>query len=346
MERDYFWNGSAWAKTNEVRFIYDGYLLIQGRDSNNIPKVTCTRGLDFSGSLQGAGGVGGLLARSDTNGTIFYHADSVGNITALMDSSENIVGRYLYGPSGNILAMSGPMAFANVMRSFSEPVHPLSGLLHLPFRDLNTRLPMFLTADPLGEAGGIPLHSFVHNNSVNHFDPFGLADDEDNDPTDRMLKRLDQGQYSQGGNRWTPQETKQAASEAKQVGIDAALIVAGAATGGAGDLGELGEDANLAKNAAKCEKAAKETLQTTAHGAERIAGAAATRGGVLSKAGVTAVREGGRVMTQADGATVRILQNESGRFNVVVEGERGIITTFENLSQKSLDRLSKNYGWK
>ena len=59
-----------------------------------------------------------------------------------------------------------------------------------------------------------------------------------------------------------------------------------------------------------------------------------------------AVRQGGRVMTQADGATVRILQNEAGRFNVVVEGERGIITTFENLSQKSLDRLARNYGWK
>lgn len=51
-------------------------------------------------------------------------------------------------------------------------------------------------------------------------------------------------------------------------------------------------------------------------------------------------------MVQADGATVRIHQNELGRFNVVVEGERGIITTFENLSQKSLDRLAKNYGWK
>ena len=50
-------------------------------------------------------------------------------------------------------------------------------------------------------------------------------------------------------------------------------------------------------------------------------------------------------MTQADGAIVRILRNEAGRFNVVVEGDRGIITTFENLSQGSLDRLARNYGW-
>jgi hypothetical protein len=50
-------------------------------------------------------------------------------------------------------------------------------------------------------------------------------------------------------------------------------------------------------------------------------------------------------MTQADGATVRILETASGRFNVVIEGERGLITTFENLSQKTLDSLGKKYGW-
>src|SRR2546430_1866736 len=46
--------------------------------------------------------------------------------------------------------------------------------------------------------------------------------------------------------------------------------------------------------------AAEGALQVTAHGAERIAGAEATRGGVLSVEGITAVREGGLVMTQAD----------------------------------------------
>lgn len=57
------------------------------------------------------------------------------------------------------------------------------------------------------------------------------------------------------------------------------------------------------------------------------------------------VQASGRVMTQTDGAIVRILQTANGRFNVVIEGERGLITTFENLSQKSLDKLAKSYGW-
>jgi hypothetical protein len=78
---------------------------------------------------------------------------------------------------------------------------------------------------------------------------------------------------------------------------------------------------------------------------QRVAGAAATRGGVLSAEEITAAQSGGRVFIQADGAVVHVLER-GGRFNVVVSGERGITTTFENLSQKSLDRLARNYGWK
>jgi hypothetical protein len=84
---------------------------------------------------------------------------------------------------------------------------------------------------------------------------------------------------------------------------------------------------------------------TTAHGAERIAGAGATRGGVLSTEQILSVRSAGEVWSHADGATVRILQNSAGRYNIVVDGERGLITTFSNLSQKSFDRLANNYGW-
>ncbi len=84
---------------------------------------------------------------------------------------------------------------------------------------------------------------------------------------------------------------------------------------------------------------------TTAHGAERIAGAGATRGGVLAEDEILLVRDAGQLLTQADGAAVRVLQNEAGRFNVVVDGERGLITSFSNLSQKSLERLGTRYGW-
>jgi len=84
---------------------------------------------------------------------------------------------------------------------------------------------------------------------------------------------------------------------------------------------------------------------TTVHGAERIAGASATRGGVLSVSEIANVRSTGQVFTQPNGATARVLQGADGRFSVVVDGDRGLVTTFRNLSQSSLDRLAKNYGW-
>jgi hypothetical protein len=52
------------------------------------------RGLDLSGSMQGAGGIGGLLARPDHStvnpqpSTSFFHADGNGNISTLTDSSK------------------------------------------------------------------------------------------------------------------------------------------------------------------------------------------------------------------------------------------------------------------
>ena len=88
-----------------------------------------------------------------------------------------------------------------------------------------------------------------------------------------------------------------------------------------------------------------DTIQRTVHGGERIAGPLATRGGVLAEETIIEVRAGGQMLTQADGAIVRVLQRASGRFDVVIDGERGLITTFANITQKSLDRLARRYGW-
>ena len=92
IERDYGWIGGSWTETNEVHFIYDGNVVVQERNANNLPTVSYTRGNDLSGTLQGAGGIGGLLARTDMGqwigdsafATAFYHADGNGNITCLI----------------------------------------------------------------------------------------------------------------------------------------------------------------------------------------------------------------------------------------------------------------------
>ena len=170
--KDYTWNGSTWVKTNETRYIFDGYLLMQERDTNNNVLVTYTRGLDLSGTLDQAGGIGGLLARTDTNGSTFYHADGVGNVTALIDGSENIVARYLYNPFGKIIGQWGTMANANTMQ-FSSMSQKREIILY-PFRGYEPNFQRFFNIDPIQEAGGINLYRFVHNNPLNWIDPWGL----------------------------------------------------------------------------------------------------------------------------------------------------------------------------
>src|SRR5678815_1793867 len=81
--RDYGWSAGDWVKTNEIRYVCDEMLSIQERDANNDALVTYMRGLDFSARISGAGGIGGLLARTDSSGSAFYHSDGNGNVTAL-----------------------------------------------------------------------------------------------------------------------------------------------------------------------------------------------------------------------------------------------------------------------
>ena len=98
--------------TSETKFTYDGWNLVAEFDGSNNLLNSYLWGEDLSGSLQGAGGVGGLLAVN--NYLPIY--DGNGNITTYLDNSGNVVATYQYDPFGKLRCSFGqrPMISASV----------------------------------------------------------------------------------------------------------------------------------------------------------------------------------------------------------------------------------------
>ena len=181
---EYDVSADAWHVVSETRYVYDGMRVIQERDGNNTPTVSYTRGTDLSGSLEAAGGIGGLLARSHayqsgsgnwTNHNC-YAADGNGNVTYLLTSSQGLGASYKYDPYGNLITSSGTLATANVYRFSSKEWHANSGLVYYGYRWYSQNVQRWLNRDPIGEYGGINLYAYVHNRPAGTIDPFGWSD--------------------------------------------------------------------------------------------------------------------------------------------------------------------------
>ncbi len=242
--REYTW-GNGWALANEIRYVYDRMLVLQERRSDNITLATYTRGMDLSGSMQGAGGIGGLLARSDSTSSAHYHSDGNGNISTLTDSSGTVVARYLYDPFGRVLGKWGPMADVNRYQFSSKETDNLTGLSYYGYRFYDPNLQRWLNEDPIGEEGGINLYGFVGNDPVGQVDPYGLLFKD-------FFREIGQGLYDtgmKGGGGGDPNSLGKLWGEME--GVDKDNNVLRDAFGEAcGMMGDQGTDAAAGKVAA------------------------------------------------------------------------------------------------
>ncbi len=163
---------------SEERFVYDlGWNLLAVVDGNLVPKQTFLWGADLSGGLEGAGGVGGLVAMSDVvNGaTCGYTFDGNGNVAKLVNLSSGVIeALYEYGPFGEVLRATGVMAEKNPFTFSTQYADSNTGLLYAKRRYYDPAIARWLSRDPIQEEGGINLYGYVQNAPIDFIDPLGL----------------------------------------------------------------------------------------------------------------------------------------------------------------------------
>ena len=168
-------------ETTEIRtFVYDDWNLIHATVYTIEGAVTNTTefqyfwGLDISGTLQGAGGVGGLLAVFRNGQFCFPAYDNNGNITKYIDESGSIVAAYEYDDFGRILSQSGPLADFFRHRFSTKYYDHETGLYYYGYRFYSSNWRIWLNRDPKGEYASCNLRLFSGNNSVLFVDGLGL----------------------------------------------------------------------------------------------------------------------------------------------------------------------------
>jgi RHS repeat-associated protein len=174
------WNNAEGSGTpdTDVKFLYDGWNLMAVLRSDFSPLNTFLWGSDLSGTPQGAGGVGGLLAlsyRGSQTTNCFVAFDGNGNVSGLIDAANGTVAaQYEYGPFGELLRATGPIAKANPFRFSTKYQDDETDLLYYSYRYYNASTGRWLSRDPFAENGGLNLYGFVYDDPMGFIDSWGL----------------------------------------------------------------------------------------------------------------------------------------------------------------------------
>ena len=157
-------------------------------------------GTDLSSTLQGAGGVGGLLAVK-RNGVWYAPLyDANGNITAYVSETGAVVAEYEYDSFGNTIAQSGSLADSFRHRFSTKPWIAALGAYDYGERLYSPALRRWISRDPIGEDGGVNLYAMCGNDAVDRGDYLGLYTLKDARKSLRRqnVKQLGAGLWGQG----------------------------------------------------------------------------------------------------------------------------------------------------
>ena len=186
-ETTWTWAQGAWQPDTTNLFLYDGWNLIRERLSIRRPNgtwATATNlyvwGQDLSGTLQGAGGIGGLVGRATTGPATaprtLYAYDGNGNVGQMISATNGaIMAHYEYDAFGKSIAMLGPDADTNPFRFSTKYYDDAPGLYYYGSRSYNPSTGRWISRDPSGEVAGPNPYAMADNEPASHVDLLGLT---------------------------------------------------------------------------------------------------------------------------------------------------------------------------
>ena len=120
-------------------------------------------------------GNAGIICHVESNGTVrYYHTDEQGSTLALTDENGSITDQFAYMPYGHYVRTGTTQTPFKWIGGYGVQDEG-NGLYFMLNRHYSTQTRQWLSADPIGLAGGANLYTYANLNPVAFFDPKGLA---------------------------------------------------------------------------------------------------------------------------------------------------------------------------
>ena len=132
-------------------YIWDNWNIIREivREGDSVAVTDNVWGLDLDGTLQGAGGVEGLLAVVRDDGVFFPTYDANGNVSEYVSTNGEIVAHYDYSPFGEPLVASGPLASSFTHQFSTKPYCAVTGFSEYVYRKYRPDIGRWMSRDPI-----------------------------------------------------------------------------------------------------------------------------------------------------------------------------------------------------